>query len=174
MTYTIAVRTVKNSWWWTEKLSETCRVLFQKWIWEISASSWFYYKNFRRIFHQKKARDSNLSPTLLSIDIDDILRTLKNRIHPRIRKNNTFVRIFLSADNQFFYKSEHDFQTPIYKMRHIAKNYNFQISTKNSKTMAFRWKFSTRTKICTIQLTDWTSITFHSPRLWRHVVWTCM
>jgi len=30
MTYTIAVYTVKNSWWWTEELSETCRVLFQK------------------------------------------------------------------------------------------------------------------------------------------------
>jgi len=29
MTYTIAVCTVKNSWWWTEELSETCRVLFQ-------------------------------------------------------------------------------------------------------------------------------------------------
>jgi len=30
MTYTIAVCTVKNSCWWTEELSETCRVLFQK------------------------------------------------------------------------------------------------------------------------------------------------
>jgi len=30
MTYTIAVCTVKNSWWWTEGLSETCRVSFQK------------------------------------------------------------------------------------------------------------------------------------------------
>jgi len=29
MTYTIDVCTVKNSWWWTEELSETCRVLFQ-------------------------------------------------------------------------------------------------------------------------------------------------
>jgi len=38
----------KNSSWWTEELSETCRVLFQKWIWEISASSWFYYKNLSR------------------------------------------------------------------------------------------------------------------------------
>jgi len=46
MTYTIAVCTVKNSWWWTEELSETCRVLFQKYIWEISASSWFDYKNY--------------------------------------------------------------------------------------------------------------------------------
>jgi len=30
LTYTIAVCTVRNSWWWTEELSETCRVLFQK------------------------------------------------------------------------------------------------------------------------------------------------
>jgi len=25
MTYTIAVCTVKNSWWWAEELSETCK-----------------------------------------------------------------------------------------------------------------------------------------------------
>jgi len=30
MEYNVAVCTVENSWWWTEKLSETCRVLFQK------------------------------------------------------------------------------------------------------------------------------------------------
>jgi len=47
-TYVIVVCTVKNSRWWTEELSETCRVLFQKYIWEISASSWFYYKNLSR------------------------------------------------------------------------------------------------------------------------------
>ena len=29
MTYTIGVCTVKNSWWWTEELSEICRVLFK-------------------------------------------------------------------------------------------------------------------------------------------------
>jgi hypothetical protein len=29
MTYIIAVNTVKNSWWWTEELSEICRVSFQ-------------------------------------------------------------------------------------------------------------------------------------------------
>jgi len=45
MTYTIDVCTVKNSWWRTQELSETCTVLLQKYIWEISASSWFYYKN---------------------------------------------------------------------------------------------------------------------------------
>jgi len=40
----IAVCTVLDSWWWAEKLSETCRVPFQKYIWELSASRWFYYK----------------------------------------------------------------------------------------------------------------------------------
>jgi len=45
MTYAIAVCTVLDSSWWTEKLSERCRVLFQKYIWEISTSRWFYYKN---------------------------------------------------------------------------------------------------------------------------------
>jgi len=44
MTYIIPVCTVKNSWWWKEELSETCRISFQGQIWEISASSWFYYK----------------------------------------------------------------------------------------------------------------------------------
>ena len=29
ITYTIAVCTVENSWWWTEELSDTCRVSFQ-------------------------------------------------------------------------------------------------------------------------------------------------
>jgi hypothetical protein len=29
MTYTIAECAVNNSWWWTEELSETCRVSFQ-------------------------------------------------------------------------------------------------------------------------------------------------
>jgi len=48
MIYTIAVCTVKNSWWWTEELSETCRVLSPKLISEISASSWSYYENLWR------------------------------------------------------------------------------------------------------------------------------
>jgi len=30
MTHTIVVCTVKNSWWWTEEISETRRVLFEK------------------------------------------------------------------------------------------------------------------------------------------------
>ena len=38
----VAVNTVLDSWWWTENLSKTCRVLFQKYIWVISATCWFY------------------------------------------------------------------------------------------------------------------------------------
>jgi len=48
MTNTIDVFTVKTSWWWTDELSETCRVLFEKQIWETSESSWLYYKNLPR------------------------------------------------------------------------------------------------------------------------------
>ena len=47
MTYTIAVCKVKSSWWCTEELSEICRVLFQKQIWENSTSNWFII----RIYH---------------------------------------------------------------------------------------------------------------------------
>jgi len=50
MTFIIAVCTVKNSWWWTEGLSETCRFSFQKQkeIWEINASIWFHCKTLSR------------------------------------------------------------------------------------------------------------------------------
>jgi len=50
ITYTTAVCAVKKSSWWTEELSETCRVSFQKWIWEISASSWFIIRNHLQIW----------------------------------------------------------------------------------------------------------------------------
>ena len=69
MTYTIAVCTVKNSWWWTEKLSETCRVLFQKSIWEISASSWFYYKNTNTPFENATTDGVVLDPSEFSITL---------------------------------------------------------------------------------------------------------
>jgi len=49
--YDIHLRCVyskKNFWWWTEELSDTCRVIFQKQIWESSTSGWFYYKNLSR------------------------------------------------------------------------------------------------------------------------------
>jgi len=41
-----AVCTVLDSWWWAERPSETCRVLFQNKInLRYCASSWFYYRN---------------------------------------------------------------------------------------------------------------------------------
>ena len=42
----VAVCTVLNSWWWTERPSETCRVSFQNKInLNTGASGWFYYRN---------------------------------------------------------------------------------------------------------------------------------
>ena len=44
----LAVCTVLDSWWWTEKPSETCRVLFQNKInLRYCASGWFYYRNYQ-------------------------------------------------------------------------------------------------------------------------------
>jgi hypothetical protein len=41
-----AVCTVLDSWWWTERPSEICRVLFQNKInLRYCASGWFYYRN---------------------------------------------------------------------------------------------------------------------------------
>ena len=51
----VPVCTVLNSWWWTERPSETCRVSFQnKIIWSIGASGWFYYRNFCVNIFKKK------------------------------------------------------------------------------------------------------------------------
>ena len=43
-----AVCTVLNSWWWMERQSETCRVIFNKL--ENCASNWFYYRNMLHSF----------------------------------------------------------------------------------------------------------------------------
>jgi len=48
MTYTIAVCTVKNSWWWTEELSETCRVSFQNKIEKLVHLVGFIVRNLLR------------------------------------------------------------------------------------------------------------------------------
>ena len=44
--YLMLCVTVLNSWWWTERPSETCKVIFNKL--ENCASSWFYYRNMSR------------------------------------------------------------------------------------------------------------------------------
>ena len=67
MTYTIAVCIMKNSWWWTEELSETYRVLFQNkfeklvhlvgcWTcscWTLTASSNYTSNNPPRMQNQR-------------------------------------------------------------------------------------------------------------------------
>jgi len=50
MTYIIAVCTVGKILMMAVELSEICRFSFQEQIWDISASSWFYYKDIRKCF----------------------------------------------------------------------------------------------------------------------------
>ena len=53
MTYTIAVCTVKNSWWWTETLSEICRVLFKNKFEKLVHLVGFIV----RIYHETRSRE---------------------------------------------------------------------------------------------------------------------
>jgi len=50
MTYTIAVCTVKNSWWWTEGLSETCRFSCQHKFQKLEHLAGFIVRNNRYVF----------------------------------------------------------------------------------------------------------------------------
>jgi len=55
-----------NSWWWMERTSETCRVLFQnKYIWETGAFSWFYYRS--KVKYSETS--TPISTVLLTADI---------------------------------------------------------------------------------------------------------
>jgi len=50
----VALCTFLNSWWWTVRPSDTCRVSSQnKIIWYIGASSWFYYRKDICVFFKK-------------------------------------------------------------------------------------------------------------------------
>jgi hypothetical protein len=57
MTYTTAVCTVKNSWWWTEELSETCRVSFQNKLEKLVHLVGFII----RICHDARSHEHNLT-----------------------------------------------------------------------------------------------------------------
>ena len=48
MTYTIAVCTVLDSWWWTEHCPKHVEFYSNSKYWEVSASRWFHYKNMSR------------------------------------------------------------------------------------------------------------------------------
>jgi hypothetical protein len=60
MSYKFAVCTVRNIWWWTEKLCKTCRISFQEYIWEISAFSWLYYKKFSIMYGHMNINNEEL------------------------------------------------------------------------------------------------------------------
>jgi hypothetical protein len=70
MTYAIAGCKVNNSWWRTEELIETCRVSFPKINLEISASSWFYYKE---ICHDARSHERNIQEGQTALSITHIL-----------------------------------------------------------------------------------------------------
>ena len=41
--YVYIIRTVDNSWWWAQKMPETCKVLWQNKFWIFDVFSWLFY-----------------------------------------------------------------------------------------------------------------------------------
>ena len=67
MTYTIAVFTVKNSWWWTDELSETCRISFQNKFEKLMHLVVFIVRNVKLLISQNLI--SCGSERILKLDI---------------------------------------------------------------------------------------------------------
>jgi len=87
MTYTIAVCAVTNSWWWTEKLSETCRVLFQNKFEKLVHLVGFITRIFKR---------NSLTKQSVVQEIPDLLRN-PNIYH--IHKTRQSPRLFVTLRN---------------------------------------------------------------------------
>jgi len=66
-----AVCTLLDSWWWTERPSETCRVLFQNKInLRYCASGWFYYRNsVLSIWHFRSSELSHFVDDCIFTDV---------------------------------------------------------------------------------------------------------
>jgi len=72
----VAVCTVLNSWWWTERPSETRTVSFQnKIIWYTGASGWFYYRNSRQYSSLKGYMWTYFFCALLYVDCNWTVQT---------------------------------------------------------------------------------------------------
>ena len=72
----VAVCTVLNSWWRTERSSETCRVSLQNKInfWYIGASNWFYYRNSLHFSEPEESSHSAQQPaTFPSADTNQFI-----------------------------------------------------------------------------------------------------
>jgi hypothetical protein len=93
--YTIAECTVTNYWWWTEELSETCRLSFSKQIWVISASSWFCYKE---ICHDARSHECKVSTKCTQILYQICSDTGKN-VH---RQRAKYVGLLLQSVPTYF------------------------------------------------------------------------
>ena len=67
----------------------------------ITQYRWIGAERFPQKFplNESVRQASSLSLTLVSIYVDDMIRILKTMIQPGIRKSNTFIGIFLWADN---------------------------------------------------------------------------
>jgi hypothetical protein len=91
----------------------------------------------------------SMSPTLVNIYLDDVIREWKTRNNPGIwLKETAALNTLLFADDQIInQESEDELQISIFYLKNICKSYNLKISINKTKTMAFKGKYPVRTKI---------------------------
>jgi len=91
----------------------------------------------------------NLSLALLNIYINNLLRDWKHKADAGIRlKRNFYLNTLFFADDQVIIQdSEDKLQKSVYILNQKSKDYNLKISMDKTKIMAFKGKYSVRSKI---------------------------
>jgi hypothetical protein len=88
MKRTNAECTLDSSWWWAEKMPETCTALWQNKIWIISASSWLF--NYE-VYHDARPHEhKTLSPS----SVIPYWTFLHNKLMPWLDHPESSNRIF--------------------------------------------------------------------------------
>ena len=91
----------------------------------------------------------SLSPTLFNIYINDILKEWKTLVDVGIKLcDNIYVNTLVFADDQIIIQeNEENLQKSMYLLNKICQSYNFKMSVKKTKIMAFKGKDPIRSKI---------------------------
>jgi hypothetical protein len=89
-----------------------------------------------------------MSPTLLNIFIDEVIRKWQDVLIKDFKIGNTVLNTILFADDQaIFSKSEAGLQIAVNRHENIANGFNMRISTLKTKTVVYQGKNHIRCKI---------------------------
>ena len=94
-------RTAKNSWWWAERLPETCRVVIPIKL-EFSASVGFIHKDFEECLDHLLEKEKVISPGLTLTKLNPILAKCMRYIWSLEYILIIYTNILCNGENVFF------------------------------------------------------------------------